>query len=213
MSTKIAIIGAGGLAKEYIEVAELNGYGVVGIFTSSGNVDGYSPLGYLDELVQMKNEFDGVAIAIGVHNHERIEARQKIIDFLVANDIPQINLISPSAIIHHSVKMGVGIYIHHEVMVSIDTIIGDNVIINTRAAIGHDCIIGNNTSIGPQTFIGGNTQIGNNVMIGACACFRDGLKIGDDSVVGIGCVMMRNLKPRYMTVYGINKPLRIVNSN
>lgn len=209
MRKKIAIIGAGGLAKEYIEIAELNEYEVIGIFTSHGSIDGYQVLGYLNELLQMKREFDGVAVAIGVHNHERIEARQKIIDFLLINGISQINLISPLAKIHPSVKIGVGVYIHHEVMISVDAVIGNNVIINTRATIGHDCVIGNNTSIGPQTFIGGNTQIGNNVMIAACCCIRDSLKIGDNTVIGLGSVVQRNLKNHTAVFIEVLKPIKL----
>ena len=209
MNKKIAIIGAGGFAKEFIEIAELNGYVVAGIFTSSGSIEGYKTLGYLDELVKMRNQFDGVAIAVGVHNHERIEERKKIIDFLIVNEIPQINLIAPSARIHKSVKIGMGVFIHHDAGISVDTIIGNNVIIHSRVAIGHDCSIGNNTSVGPQTFIGGKTQIGDNVMIGAGCCLKDDLKIGDSSVIGIGSVVMRNLGSGYLLAYGLNKPIKL----
>ena len=46
-------------------------------------------------------------------------------------------------------------------------------------------------------------------MIGASCCFRDDLKIGDDSVVGVGCVVMRNLKSDHMLVYGFHKPIKL----
>ena len=151
---KIALIGAGGLAKEYLEVAQLCGHEVVATFSSSGSLVGIPNLGYLDELLENKDKFDAVAIAIGVNNIERIKARRSILNFLNEHGIKQANLISPYSRVHSSVILGEGVYIHHDVIISCDVQIGNGVIVNTSARIGHDCKIGDNVSVAPNVFIG-----------------------------------------------------------
>ncbi len=51
---KLAIIGGGGHAKEVIEVAELNGYEIVGIIAQESSISKYPYWGYIDELKKIK---------------------------------------------------------------------------------------------------------------------------------------------------------------
>jgi sugar O-acyltransferase (sialic acid O-acetyltransferase NeuD family) len=195
---RIALIGAGGLAKEMLEVAELCGHQVVGTFSVSGKLKNTPNFGYLDELLTKRDEYDSVIIAVGVHSIDRIKARSELISFLVEHDIKQISLVSPYSRIHSSVSLGKGCYVHHDAMISCDSNIGDNVIINTSARIGHDCVIGNNTSIGPNVFVGGATKIGHNVLIGASASIKDGVTIGNDCIVGMGGIVLKNMRNGYL---------------
>ncbi len=195
MSKKIAIIGGSGFAKEVIEVAEMLGHSIYGIFADKQSNIGYEYKGYLDELLAQKNEFYGAIVAIGVINKNGLLTREKIINFLVKNNITQISLISPSATIGKGVKVDNGTYIAHDVIVALDSHIGKNVLINTSARIGHDSIIGNNTSIGPQVFIGGGTKIASNVMIGAASTLIQGIEVESFSVIGIKSLVVKSLKP------------------
>ena len=190
---KIALIGAGGLAKEFLDVAQMLGHEVVGTFSTSGSLNGIAHLGYLDDLLAKREAFDGVAIAIGIHNIDRIKSRREIIDFLNEHHIKHVSLVSPHSRIHSSVFLGDGVYIHHDVIISCDTYIGNNTIINTSARIGHDCKIGENVSVGPCVFIGGNTEIGNDVLIGVSSSIRDGLKIGNNCIIGMGSLVLKSM--------------------
>ena len=195
---RIALIGAGGLAKEYLEVAQLNGHEVVATFSSSGSLVGIPNLGYLDDISANKYKFDAVAVAIGVNNIERIQVRRTILDFLNEHNIKQANLISPYSRIHSSVVLGEGVYIHHNVIISCDAQIGNGVIINTSAQIGHDCRIGDNVSVGPNVFIGGGVLIGDDILLGVASVIRDGIKIGSNCVVGMGAVVVKSMQEHHM---------------
>ena len=191
--SKIAIIGGGGFAKEIIEVIQMNGDEVYGIFATKNSLN-YPYHGYLKELNEHKNRFDGVIIAIGAVNKEGVENRKKIIQFIEQNNIPLISVISPFATISKNVKIGKGVYIGHNVLVSVDSEIKDNILINHNAVIGHDVIINENVSIGPQVFLGGGVEIEKDVMIGVGATIRQGLKIGSNSIIGMRSIVMKNIK-------------------
>ena len=209
MTKKIAIIGGSGFAKEVIEVAEMLGHSVYGIFADELSNIGYEYKGYLDELLTLKNEFDGAIVAIGVVNKKGLVTRQKIINFLVKNNITQISLISPSATLGKGVKVGNGTYIAHDVIIALDSHIGSNVLINTSARIGHDNRIDDNVSIGPQVFLGGGTKITNNVMIGAASTLIQGIEVGEFSVIGMKSLVIKSLKPHSFV---FTLPSRITNN-
>lgn len=193
MSKNIAIIGGGGLAKEVIEVAQMLGHSIHGIFAQQSQIKTHEHKGYLDELLAQKQAFDGAIIAFGAVNADSITARRQVMNFLNKNNIPQVSLISPLATISDSATIKKGCYIAHHVLVSCDVIIGENVCLNYYATIGHDVHIGHNVSIAPQAFIGGNVHIADNVMIGASACIKQGVTISSNALVGLGAVVNQPL--------------------
>jgi UDP-perosamine 4-acetyltransferase len=48
----------------------------------------------------------------------------------------------------------------------------------------------------PSSTIGGNCRIGRNCIVGAGATFHQGLKIGNDSIIGIGTTIVRDVPGR-----------------
>jgi sugar O-acyltransferase (sialic acid O-acetyltransferase NeuD family) len=200
MSKKIAIIGGGGFAKEIIEVAEMNGYEIYGIFAKESSLDDYRYCGYLDELKEAKDNFDGVHIAIGAVNKKGIDSRRVIIEFLKEHNIKQISLISPLATLAKDVKVGNGVYIGHKVLISVGTVIGDSVLFNHSSIVGHDCNIEDNVSIAPLVFLGGGVIIEKDVMIGVRSTIRQGIKIGKDSIIGMCSVIIKNIKANSLTL-------------
>ena len=204
MSKKIAIIGGGGFAKEIIEVILMNGDEVYGVFAKENSLD-YDYFGYLRELNDHKNSFDGVILAIGAVNKAGIENRRKIIEFIKENNIELISVISPLATISKSVKIGNGVYIGHGVLISCDTEVCDNVLINHNAIIGHDVKINENVSIAPQVFIGGGVVIEKDIMIGVGSTIRQGIKIGSNSIIGMRSIVIKNIKENSTVLHQISK--------
>jgi sugar O-acyltransferase (sialic acid O-acetyltransferase NeuD family) len=200
MSKNIAIIGGGGFAKEVIEVADMLNYNIYGIYAKESILKNYNHRGYLDKLVEDKENFDGAIVAIGAVNKKGMLIREDIINFLKDNDIKLISLISPLATVSSSVSIGDGVYIAHNVVVSCDVKISENVLINHQAVIGHDSFIENNVSIAPQVFLGGNTVIESNVMLGAAASLIQGIRVGRNSVIGIRSIVLKNIKENSLVV-------------
>lgn len=195
MSRKIALIGGGGFAKEIIEVIELLGFEVYGIFAYKNSFEEYEHFGYLEELVEHKSKFDGVHIAFGGVTKEQIENRRMIIDFLTQNGIQSITLISPYARIAKNVTIGDGSYIAHDVFISHDTVVGDHVIINNRCDIGHDSIVEENVTISSKVFLGGAVRVEKDTLVGVGSIVKQGIRIGHSSIISMGSSILRNIKP------------------
>lgn len=95
-------------------------------------------------------------------------------------------------------KIGNGLYLGH----------GMSIVINPTA------IVGNNVNLSQCTTIGSNdgmaASIGDNVYIGPNVCLVENIKIGSDSLVGAGAVVVKDVPPQ-KTVVGV--PARVVGEN
>lgn len=81
------------------------------------------------------------------------------------------------------------------------TIIEDNVKIDNLVQIAHNCHIGKNSLIIGGAMIGGGVSIGESSWISPNVTILQQVKIGSHCKVGIGSVVLRNIKDG-MTVYG-----------
>lgn len=81
-----------------------------------------------------------------------------------------------------------------------DTIIGDNVIVDSYAYISHNCIIGDNCQICGNTSISGSVEVGKEVYISSSIILNK-KKIGKGAFIGMGSVVLRNVKAN-TTVFG-----------
>ena len=79
------------------------------------------------------------------------------------------------------------------VVLSYNVTIGKNVWIDTHALVGHDVVINDFTSIMPSSIISGRCEIGKKCILGAGSIIHQGTKIGDESLVGIGTTIMKDI--------------------
>lgn len=191
---KIGLIGGGGFAKEVAEIAELNGFQVAGYFSDYPLSGQWKYLGSLSEAWKYKATMT-FAFCIGAVNSDGLVMREKIIKSLQGNGLTFETLISPKAVVSKGVKLGCGVIVAHGVVLSVDSAVGDFCILNTSAVVGHDAIVGNNSVLAPLCFLGGKVQIANNVLVGPNSSVLEGRTVGDNSVVGCGAVVHRNVNP------------------
>ena len=197
---RVAIVGGGGFAKEVIEVARMLGHEAVGVFALENSLPDLPHLGYLEEMRTRRDDYDALCLAVGAVNARGIADRRRIIGYIRAHALPTLSLVSPLATVAPSVTIGEGVFIGHEVLISCDARIGDFVLINQRAVIGHDARIDENVSVAPLVFLGGNVRVEADTMLGVRATVRQGLRIGQECVVGMGSLVIKNLKPRSTTL-------------
>ena len=89
-----------------------------------------------------------------------------------------------------------------------NTHIGKGTKIDNLCHIAHNVIVGNNCCIIAQSMIGGSVVIGDHSWIAPSACIIDGIKIGRNSVVGLGAVVIKEV-PENSVVIGVPaKPIR-----
>lgn len=74
-----------------------------------------------------------------------------------------------------------------------DTIIEDEVKIDDLVQIGHNTRIGHSSQITAGSIICGRVNIGARCWIAPNACIDNGVTVGDDSVIGMGSVVLKNV--------------------
>ena len=109
-----------------------------------------------------------------------------------------------------SVQIGSFVEIYHNVSVARGvtnaTVIEDWVRIGNHAHIGNSVTIGSGTTVCAQTDISSEVHIGSRCWIAQSAAIRQKLNIGDDTVIGMGAVVVADI-PANVTVTGV--PARI----
>ncbi len=91
--------------------------------------------------------------------------------------------------IPRSLKIGYGFYISHRMCI----------VINPTVSIGNNVNISQFTNIGSNE--GQAATIGDNVYIGPQVCIVEDVKIGNNSTIGAGCVVVKDV-PENATVVG-----------
>lgn len=187
------LYGASGHAKVIIEILELCGIDVVGLFDDNPEIESmldYNVLGSYDSTI-LKN--DQLIISIGNN-----ELRKKI-----SENVSAIfgKAVHPLAVISKRSSIASGTVVMGNAIINSDTSIGKHAIINTSASIDHDCIIEDFVHISPNATLCGGVKIGEGTHIGAAAVIIPGIKIGKWATIGAGAVVIRDV-PDFTTVVG-----------
>ncbi|MBA9065705.1 sugar O-acyltransferase (sialic acid O-acetyltransferase NeuD family) [Methylobacterium fujisawaense] len=191
---RLALIGGGGFAKEVAEIARLNGFAVQSVYSTQEQTQVAPWRGYLDELLADRDQYDGVAIAIGGVSRQVINARADIIAWLFKHEFACPPLISPHAIVCDGVTIEPGAFVAHGVILNVDAHLSAFCMLNSAAIVGHDARIGRNATVSPGAFVGGKCSVGSGTLIGPLAKVLQGLRIGENATIGMGCNVMRDVK-------------------
>lgn len=186
---KIAILGAGGFAKEVIVWAERAGCTVLSLYDGTVEKDTKLKVGGKEYKVSNKIDFTlKYVMGVGYPN-----VKKKIIKNF-ENKIQLADpIIDPSAIIGPDVYIGSGSVIAPNAVLSTNIKLGRCASINPGVTIGHDCVIGDYFNASPVANISGNVTIGNGVFFGTNACIREKLSVNDDIIIGMGSVITKNI--------------------
>ena len=82
-----------------------------------------------------------------------------------------------------------------------DTVLEDYVKVNNLVHIAHNCRIGQGTIIGACADLCGSITVGRDCWIAPNTSIRQKLHVGDEAIVGIGAVVVKDVEAR-TTVYG-----------
>lgn len=212
MRKKLIVVGAGGLGREVmwqIEASPLesNQYEILGFVDDNPNlqdkkINGYDVVGTLDWLRNIDKEIC-VVLAIG-----SAEIRKKIYDSIKQNTkLLYPNITAPGVKISSTVKCGKGCIFCLNTTATVNIRIGDFFIANPQCTIGHDCNIHSFVTLYPGVNVSGNVEIFEITEIGTGSQIIQGKSIGNNSIIGAGTVVIRDI-PSNCTAVGV--PARIV---
>lgn len=191
MIKKISIIGAGGHARSVINLLELNGVKIAGIYDATHKnknretVNGYPLIGKPeDAFLDLNKE---LILAIG-DNKIRAQFYKKFFRKLY-----RANLIHPAALIEKRVKIGISNQVFANVYINSGVSIGDNNILNTGCIIEHESKIGSHNHISVGTIICGRVNIADRCFIAAGCVVIDRISICNDVIVGANSVVIKDI--------------------
>lgn len=206
---KIFIIGAGGFGREVAWLIErINSEEKEPIWEIQGFLDddaekhgkaedGYPVLGGCSFLENCKEEVWAVC-AIGA-----AAARKKVIEKLAKyENIRFAVLLDPQAVVSPLVSIGEGSIVCAGAVVTVDITIGRHVIVSMDCTIGHDAVLEDYVTLYPSANISGCVVVGQGVEVGVGSQVIQGRRIGQNTIVGAGAVVIRDL-PGNCTAVGV----------
>ncbi len=206
------LLFGGGLHLNYcIDIILKEGkYNIVGIVDSINEIGselfGFTVVGRQEQLKDLvaKYKVDAGIITIGDNWSRKI-----VYDSILAQmpNFKFVNAIHPSAIIGMHVKLGVGVVVMAGCILNPSSTIGDFCFFATGAQFEHDCIIGDFASISAGSITGGKVIIGKYSAITLSVTVMDRITIGENTVVGAGSLVAKDL-PDNVLAYGI--PAKII---
>lgn len=200
----IIIIGAGGFGREVAWLIEdinkiKKTWNLLGFIDEDENqhgkeLNGYKVLGGF-EYIEGKRDLYYVC-AIG-----NSSIRKKIVQEK-CNNLIAARLIHPSVIMSQYTDIGDGCIICAGSILTVNLRLGNHVIVNLDCTIGHDVNVGDFVTIYPSVNISGNCVIGECSEIGTGTQIIQGKMIGNNTIVGAGSVVVKNIEGN-CTVVGV----------
>ena len=193
ITESILLLGAGGHARSCVDVIEQEGRytvgGLVGLPKDAGRrVLGYPVLGTDGDLPDLLPRFAHVLIALG--QLKSPDARMKLHALLEAEGCSMPVIVSPRAYVSAHAQVGAGTILMHGAVVNAGARIGRNCIINSQALVEHDAVVGDHCHIATAAVINGDVSIGAGSFIGSNACVRQGIRVAERCVVGMGQLVL-----------------------
>jgi len=195
---KLAIYGTGGSGKEAYEVFEecpkekskWDEIVFVDDTVESGEFRSCRRFTFEDLQKTLSPEQVKIVIAIG-----EPKSREILYNRIVSAGYSLGNIIHSNAVISKGSLMGNGIVLQDGVKISAEAEISDNVYINSRTLVGHNVKIGSHCQISANVFLAGFSKLEECVFIGVASCIRDHTVVGAHSVISMGSVVMKDVRP------------------
>lgn len=199
----LIIVGASGFGREILQyIEDINAINPIWNF-----------IGFIDDNI---NALDGISqgrkIVDTIHGHipnSEIQyvcglafpkVKKEIVTLLKNKGARFTTLIHPTARISRYSKIGEGCVITPNSNVNADAEVGNFVSI-LASGIGHDAKVGNYSTLSGHVAVNGHVEIGEEVYIGCGALIAPSKKIGKRATVGMGSVVISNVKSE-TTVFG-----------
>ncbi len=203
------IYGAGGLGRETMDILRhAIDVGAVAPHQLAFLEDGTAPRKVDGLLVLDPSQCTAgakVTIAVGEPAIRRI-----LWDKALALGLMPANVISPTAFVSPTARLGRGITICPQCSIQSQAQLDDNAHINTLAIIGHDIHIGAHGVISSMVNLGGAVVVGAESYVGMGALVKEGLTIGARSIIGMGSVVYKDVPD---DVIALGNPARVARRN
>lgn len=212
--SSIVIVGAGGHAREVLEI----------LISMESHGQSVEVVGFVDDNPQLHDrEINGVPVLGGIQWLVREQSRVEVICAIGAPDVRCelveriadlgyrfASAISPYALISPHARIGQGVMIFPNTVIGPNVSVGNHAILNVGATVSHDSLVGDFCTINPSAHLAGNVHLGAKSSVGMGANVIQGVSIGCRTVIGAGAVVVRDLPP---SVTAVGVPARVIKTH
>ena len=192
----LLLIGGGGHCRSCCDVIEAEGkYKIAGIIEQAGgnseSVFDYQILGNDNDLSELVKKCSTALITVG--QIKNADLRVRLFQQLRGIGFELATIISPRAYVSKNATLGAGTIVMHDALINTGAKIGNNCILNTKSLVEHDAIVEDHCHISTSSVINGGTIIREQTFIGSNTITKEYITIGDNSVIGGGLRIVRDL--------------------
>ena len=191
MNDSLIIIGASGHGKVVADIAmKMNKWKNIAFLDDNQSLEkimGIPVIGNSSKVIEYKKNSD-FFVAVGNNS-----TRERIQEGLLAQDIPVVSLIHPSAIIGMDVEIGLGTAIMAGVVINSSSIVGKGCIINSNSGLDHDNQSGDYVHISPRTHLAGTVKVGKGSWLGIGSVVSNNINICSGCQIGAGAVVVKDI--------------------
>ncbi len=207
----LIIIGAGGFGREVSWLVErinavssqwnLLGFLDDNNLNQSKNIDNYNVIGKISDISDYPDAYVVCCVA-------NTAVRKDLVQRVSSNRFA--TLVDPSAIISPTVEIGEGSVICAGTVITVDVKIGCHNIVDINSTVGHDTVLEDFVTLYPSVNVSGNVLVKAGVELGTGTQVIQGLTVGENSIIGAGAVVIRDL-PGNCTAVGV--PAKVIKIN
>ncbi len=198
MKRDVAIIGAGGFAREVLDVFDAvnaNGglFSVLGFIVDAQygapgtEVNGKPILGGFDWVAKHSPSVQLIC-GVGAPQH-----RSKLIRRAEASGGRFVSVVHPTATLTRWIDMGEGVVITAGCVLTNRIWLGNHVHLNLLTTVGHDGLLGDFATTAPGVNLSGNVTLGEGAYVGSGANVIEKVSIGRWAIVGAGSTVIRDV--------------------
>lgn len=138
----------------------------------------------------------GLAAIGGSRGRDRLAAQR----LFSARGLQLEPLVHPDASVCTTASLGAGTQVLAQAVVAADAVVGAACILNHKASVDHECRVGDGVHLAPGATLCGLVTLHAHVMVGVGAVVLPRLTIGENSIVGAGAVVTRDVPPDAIVV-------------
>lgn len=211
MNTPIIIFGAGGFAREVLQL----------ILDINKGAPTWEPIGFLvDSKISAPSSIHGFPVLrdsawLTAHPNTQIviAVGSSVARFNIAARLAReysntfATLVHPRAWVGQGVEIGSGTVVCAGALITTDVIIGNHVHINIGSTVGHDAVLNDFVTLNPSVNISGNVIVGSGSAVGTGSILIPHANVGEWSLVGAGSLV---IKPLGANVTAVGSPARVI---
>ena len=206
---KRLIYGAGGLGREILDLStriniasnQWESISFIDDIRSEKQICGAEVLKF-EDIYALREDYE-IIIAQGEPAIREL-LYQKVLD----HGMHIATLIDPTALISPTAKIGRGSIIFAHSVIASNVTICENVLIQPVVIVGHDIYVGKHSVISTGVSPGGADHIGERVYIGMNTTIREKITIGDDTIIGMGSVVQRDIDAEMIVMGNPARPIQ-----